>query len=127
MTAAEVEPRASERAAVLRAELLPEGGRACVEAFGTTIALFNVGGRLYAVNNSCPHHGGPLCHGTVSGTRLPSRPQEHRWGLEGRVLTCPWHGWQFDLASGRTLFDPNVAVPTYDVAVEDTEIVLYER
>jgi nitrite reductase/ring-hydroxylating ferredoxin subunit len=106
-----------ERAVVLPAAALPEGGRSVVEAFGTTVA----------VNNRCPHRGGPLCHGTVGGAPLPSEPHRYVWGLEDRVLVCPWHGWEFDLASGETLFDRRVAVRGYDVAVEDDDIVLYRR
>jgi nitrite reductase/ring-hydroxylating ferredoxin subunit len=115
------------RAAVLPAEALAEGGRTVVEAFGTSIALFNVRGSLYAINNRCPHRGGPLCHGTIGGAPLPSEPHRYVWGLEDRVLTCPWHGWEFDLSTGRTLFDPRVAVRSYDVAIEQGEIVLHRR
>jgi len=116
-----------ERAAVLAADALAEGARSVVEAFDTRIALFNVGGRLYAVNNRCPHRGGPLCHGTIGGAPLPSEPHEYVWGLADQVLTCPWHGWEFDMPTGEALFDRNVAVASYDVSVEDGEIVLYTR
>jgi nitrite reductase/ring-hydroxylating ferredoxin subunit len=116
-----------ERAAVLPAAELPEGGRAVVDAFGTQVALFNVKGRLYALSNICAHHGAPLCHGRVGGTRDASRPYENVWTMEDRVLTCPWHGWQYDLETGRTLFDPRVAVASYDVSVENGEVVLSER
>jgi nitrite reductase/ring-hydroxylating ferredoxin subunit len=110
--------------AVLRRDELPPGGRACVEAFGTTIALFNVGGRLYAVDNTCPHHGGPLCHGRIGGALLPARQYEHVLGLEGKVLTCPWHGWEFNLETGATLFEPHVMLARYQVWVEDEHILL---
>ena len=116
-----------ERAVVLPAATLADGGRSVVEAFGTTIAIFNVRGSLYAVNNRCPHRGGPLCHGLVGGAPLPSEPHRYVWGLEDRVLTCPWHGWEFDLASGETLFDRRVAVRGYDVAIEGGDVVLYRR
>jgi 3-phenylpropionate/trans-cinnamate dioxygenase ferredoxin subunit len=88
---------AIERAVALPLSDLPPGAGTSVKAFGTTVAVFNVGGRIFAVGNNCPHHGGPLRHGRVSGTRLPSRPHEYRYGREGRVLVCPWHGWEFDL------------------------------
>jgi nitrite reductase (NADH) small subunit len=114
------------RAIALPASELPEGASAGVEAFGTTVAVFNVGGELFALGNRCPHHGGPLCLGRVSGALLPAEPYEYRWGREDRVLTCPWHGWQFDLESGQALFDPLVRVPRYDVRVEEGQIVLYE-
>lgn len=117
----------SERTSVLLVGELPPGAKAKVEAFGTEIALFNVDGALFAVANACPHHGGPLCHGRVSGTRLPGAPYEHRFGREGRILVCPWHGWEFDLETGAAMFDENVRVRRFDVAVEGEEIVLYRR
>ncbi len=117
----------SEGAAVLPAGDLPPGARAKVEAFGTEVALFNVDGALFAIANACPHHGGPLCFGRVSGTRLPSEPYEHRFGRENRVLTCPWHGWEFDLETGRALFDDAVRARTFDVRVEGDQIVLERR
>ena len=116
-----------DREVVLAADALEPGERAKVEAFGTDVALFNVGGRLFAIANACPHHGGPLCHGRVTGARFAEAPYEHRWEREARVLVCPWHGWEFDLESGETLFDPSVKVRTFDARVEDGEIVLYRR
>ena len=103
---------------------LPPGTSTTVKAFGTTVAIFNVEGRIFALNNHCPHHGGPLCHGRISGTTLPSEAHEYRYGREGRVLTCPWHGWEFDIESGKTIFDPSVRVKAYEVRVEDDDIVL---
>jgi nitrite reductase/ring-hydroxylating ferredoxin subunit len=117
----------SDGAAVITAAELPPGARAKVEAFGTEVALFNVGGELFAVANACPHHGGPLCHGRISGARLPAEPYEHRWGRENRVLTCPWHGWQFDLETGEALFDDRVRVRTFDAHIEDGQVVLYRQ
>ncbi len=117
----------TERATVLPLSDLPPGTSATVEAFGTTIAVFNVEGRIFAVGNNCPHHGGPLCHGRVSGTNLPSRPHEYRYGREGWVLVCPWHGREFDIESGQALFDPSVRVKVYEARVEDGQIVLMRR
>ena len=50
---------------------------------------------------------------------LPSKPGEYRWGREGEILRCPWHGWEFDITSGRSIFNPHrVRVRTYEVTVE---------
>ncbi len=117
----------TEREVALPLADVPPGTSTTVKAFGTTVAIFNVEGELFAVSNHCPHHGGPLCHGRISGTALPSRPYEYRYGLEGRVLTCPWHGWEFDLESGRTIFDSSVRVKTYEAWVEDDKIVLMRQ
>jgi nitrite reductase (NADH) small subunit len=114
------------RARVLDIGELPPGTSRTVEAFGMDIALFNVQGELFAVAAKCPHAGGPLCHGKVGGTPLPSAPYEYRWGMDDRVLTCPWHGWQFELETGESLFDPLVAIATYRVEVNDGSIYVSE-
>ena len=91
------------------------------------MAVFNVGGRVFAVENSCPHQGGPLCKGRVSGALLPSAPYEYRYDGERPILTCPWHGWEFELESGKALFDPAIHVPCFDVRVEGDDVVLAAR
>ena len=117
----------TERAVALPLAELPPGTSTTVKAFGTTVAVFNVEGQVFALSNHCPHHGGPLCHGRISGAVLPSQPYEYRYGREGRVLTCPWHGWEFDIESGRTIFDPSVRVKIYEARIEKDEIVLTRR
>ena len=71
---------------------------------GREIGIFNTGERFYAVRNKCPHEGAPLCVQELSGTMLPSSPRRYEYGLHDRVLTCPWHGWQFDVEDGEMLF-----------------------
>jgi chlorite dismutase/nitrite reductase/ring-hydroxylating ferredoxin subunit len=86
---------------------LPDGASKVVYAGGEQVALFNVGGRLYAVANRCPHANGPLADGKVDGT----------------TVTCPWHGSRFDLETGAPLGGPAVKpVPTYQVRVEGDAI-----
>ena len=114
----------TERAVALPLAELPPGTSTTVKAFNTTVAVFNVEGQVFALSNHCPHHGGPLCHGRISGAVLPSQPYEYRYGREGRVLTCPWHGWEFDIESGRTIFDPAVRVKIYEARIEEGEIEL---
>lgn len=92
---------ATERVVALPLSDLPAGASTSLKAFGTMVAVFNVAaGRLFAVGNNWPHHGGPLCHGRVSGTHLPFRPHAYRHGREGRGLACPWRSWEFDIQSG---------------------------
>jgi nitrite reductase/ring-hydroxylating ferredoxin subunit len=117
----------SDSVAVLAASELPPGGRARVEAFGTEVALFNVDGELYALANACPHHGGPLCFGRITGARVADAPYEHRWERESRIVVCPWHGWEFDLETGRSLFDESVGVRIFDVHVEDGAVRVRRR
>ena len=108
--------------AVLGADELPDGAARSVEALGSTIALFNVGGRVYALDNRCAHHGGPLCHGRVTGTLTSLRPYEYRFDAERPVVTCPWHGWQYDVRTGENEFDRAIRLETYPVRVEDGEV-----
>jgi 3-phenylpropionate/trans-cinnamate dioxygenase ferredoxin subunit len=115
------------RAAVMPADELPPGQRAAVDAFGRTLVVFNLDDEFVAFDNRCPHHGGPLRYGRLSGTWLASEPCERRWGGDGRILACPWHAWEFDLAAGRAVFDPRVRLVQFATAVEDGQIVIYDR
>jgi nitrite reductase/ring-hydroxylating ferredoxin subunit len=113
------------RYVVCRAADLPPGSRTVVDADGRSIAVFNVGGRLFALRNTCPHQGAELACGTLGGTMVPSRPHEYVFGLEDRVLRCPWHGWEFDITDGRSLFAPaRVRVKTYEVGIAGDDVVL---
>lgn len=96
---------------------IPPGSRRVVSIDGTSVGVFNVDGRYYALRNACPHQGGPLCVGEVTGTTESDDPADIRWVRDGEILRCPWHHWEFDLTSGRALFNPNRRVKTYEVSV----------
>ncbi len=101
---------------------LPPGSRRIVDAEGRSIGVFNVHGQYYALRNRCPHQAAPLCQGSIKGMTLPSRPGEYVWARDGEILRCPWHGWEFDLTNGRSIFNPHaVRVKTYQVTVEEPE------
>ena len=86
---------------------LPPGKAMCVEVEGEMVALFNVGGTYYAIADTCTHSGGPLSEGDVQGT----------------VVTCPWHGAEFDLVTGEVLAPPAYeGVKAYKVEVKGDEI-----
>jgi nitrite reductase/ring-hydroxylating ferredoxin subunit len=103
---------------VCRVSELPPGSRRIVEVQGRSIGVFNVEGRFYALRNVCPHQGAPLCLGAVTGTAEPGPPGEYRWGRDGEILICPWHGWEFEIATGRSVFNPHrMRVATYPVTV----------
>lgn len=85
-------------------ELLKGEGKV-VEAAGKAIALFNVDGRFYAMDNACQHRGGPLGEGD----------------LQGNIVVCPWHGWEYDVTTGQCLTAPGKNVK-YQVKVEGDEI-----
>jgi nitrite reductase (NADH) small subunit len=73
---------------------------------GTTIALANVAGKFYAINNTCMHRGGPLGQGV----------------LAEKVVTCPWHGWEYDVTTGKITQNPAVGVDCYRVEVRGQDI-----
>jgi len=98
---------------------LPPGSRRILVADGRSIGVFNVDGRLYALRNACPHQGAPLCLGKLTGTMVASSPGVYDWRRDGEILRCPWHGWEFDIATGESVFNPHrVRVRPYDVTVE---------
>jgi nitrite reductase/ring-hydroxylating ferredoxin subunit len=102
-------------------------GASAVEAFDRTIAVFNVDGTLFAFDNRCPHHGGPLCRGRVSDAPFADQPGEVRWERDQRILRCPWHRWEFDMDSRRALWGESVRLRGFAVEVEDGQVVLYDR
>jgi nitrite reductase/ring-hydroxylating ferredoxin subunit len=97
---------------------IPPGGRKVVDVAGRSIGVFNVSGEYLALRNRCPHQGGPLCEGRVSGFVVSETPGEYRYSRPGEILRCPWHGWEFDMRTGQSWFDPKgVRVRAYEVAV----------
>jgi 3-phenylpropionate/trans-cinnamate dioxygenase ferredoxin subunit len=114
-----------ERHAFPRREL-DELGRTVVTVNRREIAVFSVGGELYAVFNRCPHHQAPLAAGTLWGTSTPGQVGELHYDRSRPVLRCPWHRYEFDLYTGRCIGDPErLRVATYDVRLEGDEVVLY--
>jgi nitrite reductase (NADH) small subunit len=73
---------------------------------GKTVAIANVGGKFSVINNVCLHRGGPLGEGE----------------LQGQIVTCPWHGWQYDVSTGKLVTSPTVGVETYPVEVRGEDI-----
>jgi nitrite reductase/ring-hydroxylating ferredoxin subunit len=112
---------------VARADDLPPGSRVIVDLDGQSIGVFNVNGEYVAVLNVCPHELGPVCLGRVGGTTLPSAPGEYRWGREGEILACPWHGWEFDLLTGKPLFGSVPNLRRFPVTVVDGAVYVTVR
>ena len=107
------------RVVVARADEIPPGKRKLVEVAGLSIGVFNVGGEYFALRNRCPHQGGPLCDGRLSGFVTSPQPGEYRYTRPGEVVRCPWHGWEFDIRTGQSWCEPaRVRVRRYDVSVE---------
>ncbi|MBN1586153.1 MAG: nitrite reductase small subunit NirD [Candidatus Omnitrophica bacterium] len=87
---------------------LPEGQCKTVKCGETEVAVFHVKGQYYAIGNTCPHMGGPLCEGEV----------------EDQEVVCPWHGWSFDLESGVSPVNPNASVPVFKVKIEGEDVLV---
>ncbi len=107
---------------VCRTDELPPGERKIVEVAGRSIGVFNIGGTYYALRNLCPHKGAELCRGRLTGLMLGENPQELRYERVGEVLRCPWHGWEFDVKTGKMVIQPGMRVKTYDVSVEEVSV-----
>jgi nitrite reductase/ring-hydroxylating ferredoxin subunit len=91
---------------VARIEEIPPGTARRVRAGERELALVRVGDDFYATNGACMHLHGPLGEGRV----------------DDHVLTCPWHGWQYDVRTGLNLFDHAIRVETYEVRVEGGDV-----
>jgi len=112
--------RSGKRLTVCAAAEIPVGGRRIVTDGPLSIGVFNINGTFYAVRNVCPHYGAPLCQGTIHGTHRPSDVHEFDPGLQGRILRCPWHGWEFDIITGKGCFDEKTKVATYPVETDES-------
>lgn len=112
--------RPRTRHPICPASELPPGERRIVELAGRSIGVFNVDGDYLAIANTCPHQRAPLCKGTLAMTADADRADEWVWREDTTVIRCPWHGWEFDLRTGRSVFNPHrMGVMTYQVALED--------
>lgn len=87
---------------VARVAEIPPGSGKTVDINGIWIALFNVDGSFHAMDNTCPHAGGPLGEGH----------------LTGNVVECPWHGWSFNVSTGERVGNPNFTVDCCQVRVQ---------
>jgi 3-phenylpropionate/trans-cinnamate dioxygenase ferredoxin subunit len=104
---------------VARVDDVPPGGRKIVEAAGRSIGIFNLGGAFYALRNRCPHQGGPLCEGRLWASLTARVPGEFQMSTENEILTCGWHGWEFDIRTGQSWCEPErLRVRAYEVTVE---------
>ncbi|MDX1385153.1 MAG: Rieske 2Fe-2S domain-containing protein, partial [Thermoanaerobaculia bacterium] len=94
------------RFVVAAADEIGPGERKIVEVAGRSIGVFNVDGELFALRNRCPHQGGALCEGRLWGAVRSDRPGRFDYEPRRDILTCPWHGWEFHLGTGRSWCAP---------------------
>jgi len=91
------------------ADICAGSGRT-VDYNGRAVALFNVDGNFYAIDNTCLHRGGPLGEGE----------------LDGKMVVCPWHGWRYDVTTGSNEMNPSVTVQKFQIKVEGEDILVAE-
>jgi nitrite reductase/ring-hydroxylating ferredoxin subunit len=104
---------------------IPPGNRKLFVIKGRPIAIFNLGGEYFGLLNRCPHQGGSLCAGIVTGLLESSEPGTYAYSRHGEILRCPWHGWEFDIRTGQSYCDPErIRTKAYDVAAETGQTVV---
>jgi 3-phenylpropionate/trans-cinnamate dioxygenase ferredoxin subunit len=133
------------RHVVARASEIPPGARKLVRLNGRGVVVFNVKGEFFALSDQCPHKGASLSGGKMTGLVESGGPGDYTYTRVGEIVRCPWHGWEFDVRTGRSYCDPrrmrlmqfNVTVEpgvkvvegpyvaeTFKVAVEDDYVVV---
>lgn len=111
------------------ADEIGDGERLLVEVEGRELGVFRLDGEYHAYINWCPHQGGPLCEGKLTGRQRASFDAETletdlEWTDDGEILTCPWHDWEFDIKTGENIPRSDVVLPSYPVHVEDGKLVV---
>jgi nitrite reductase/ring-hydroxylating ferredoxin subunit len=107
------------RIVVSRFDEFPPGERRIVQAGRRSIGVFRVGDSFYAINNYCPHQGGPLCLGRTKPWVSSTGPGDYAMAEQEALVACPWHGWEYDLATGQSFLGPGEPpARTYEVSVE---------
>ncbi len=119
-----------ERVRVCETSVLPSGEYTLVGVDGVQVGVLNVDGDYYAIQNECAHQGGPVCEGDVRPELVgefvePGQRVTERHG-ERLTIACPWHGWEYDLETGRHLGVDDIAIRTYEV-VEDDGVLYVEK
>jgi 3-phenylpropionate/trans-cinnamate dioxygenase ferredoxin subunit len=134
-----------ERHVVARCDEITPGERKLVSVRGREIAVFNIDGDYLAILDRCPHQGGSLCRGKLVGLVESDGPGRYRYTRKGEIIRCPWHGWEFDLRTGKSYCDPSrtwvksyatstepgakvlegpYVAETFEVSIEDDYIVI---
>jgi nitrite reductase (NADH) small subunit len=113
-----------EREGRFPTSVLPESGAVRVVQVGShRIGLFRVGDEVHALADRCPHRGAPLCSGAVA-TPIAVENGALATGTPNSVVRCPWHKWEFEIATGRCVVDERLRVRRYSVRVERDAVVV---
>jgi nitrite reductase/ring-hydroxylating ferredoxin subunit len=115
------------RHVVCRVDELPPGQHRIVTVRGRSIGVYNVNGQYHALLNRCPHRAAPLCKGVVTGLITSPAQYQREMSRDGEIVRCPWHGWEFDILTGQSVFNPHrVRARTYEVMVEAADTAMDE-
>lgn len=106
---------------------LGDGERKIVTIGATEIGVFRIDGRYVAWRNVCPHAGAPVCRGLVEDLVAPSGVYEYNLDEDRQVLRCPWHGWEFELTTGRHLTDGAVRLKGHRVVANSLGVYVVLR
>ncbi len=99
---------------------LPPGERLVAEIAGRKVVIFNLDGEFFGLFNRCPHQGGDLCQGRTTGlVESTTEPGQYSYTRRGEILRCPWHGWEFDIRTGKSRAEPGrIRAKAYEVEVK---------
>jgi nitrite reductase/ring-hydroxylating ferredoxin subunit len=108
---------------------VPESGRLVVEAGGTVVGVFRLGGLLYAYENTCAHQGGPVCQGKilprVTENLADDKTSQGLYFVETDMhIICPWHGYEYSISTGRHAGDDRIGLTKIAVSEENGRIYL---
>ena len=113
------------RHVVAKAGEIAPGTSKLVTVKGREIGIFNVQGAYYALANRCPHEGGSLCLGRITGLVTSEGPGQYKLIRKGEFLRCPYHGWEFEIATGQSYCDPkSMRIRQFSVEVAPGEEVV---
>lgn len=101
---------------------LEEGDRVIVDVEGREIAVFRIGDEFFALLNYCVHQGGPGCEGRIAGSLVEHEDGRLGYERENEIVSCPWHGWEYDIRTGEHLAQPRYRIPSYDVVESDGDL-----
>ena len=112
------------RHVVAAAADFPPGTRRLITINDRDVVVFNVKGEYFGLYNKCPHNGGSLAQGVLTGLVQSTAPGDYSYTRQGEIIRCPWHGWEFDIRTGQSWCDPvHTKVKAYHVKVETGEEV----
>jgi 3-phenylpropionate/trans-cinnamate dioxygenase ferredoxin subunit len=114
---------AGREARIPVAEAPDEGAVRIVEVGGHRVGIYRVTGKLHALADRCPHRGARLCSGRIA-TPIELGAIEVTVGAANSIVRCPWHKWEFEIATGRSLVDPRLRVRRYAVRVDGDDLVV---